>query len=170
MFLQVLDEGRLTDVFGRRVSFNYSLIIATSNAGAEFIREQINKGVSSKNLNEQLVDFVLKQGLFKPEFLNRFDAVVMYRPLSQQEMTQVASLMLDDLSSRLKEQGYSFSYESELLQYLIQSGFDPVFGARAMHRVVNEKVEGVIAKRILSGRYKRGDTIHLKSQDIITSK
>ncbi|RJQ13840.1 ATP-dependent Clp protease ATP-binding subunit [Candidatus Parcubacteria bacterium] len=166
LFLQMLDEARLTDVFGRRVSFTHTLIIATSNAGAEFIREKISQGDDPRELSKQLIDYVLRKGLFKPEFLNRFDAVVVYRPLLKEEMQKVARLMLEDLGKRVNEQGYKFAYDDNLVSYLGEVGFDPVFGARAMRRALNEKVESSVAKQILSGRYRRGDTINLKVGDI----
>lgn len=166
LFLQVLDEGHMTDILGRKVSFNFSIIIATSNAGAEFIRQELQKGTDAKVLQKQLIDHVLQKELFKPEFINRFDAVVMYHPLGIDEIRKIALLMLKDLETRIKNQGYEFEYTDEVVEYLATAGFDPIFGARAMRRTMNEKIEGFVARRILAGQYKRGATIRVEIKDL----
>jgi ATP-dependent Clp protease ATP-binding subunit ClpC len=166
LFLQILDEGRLTDAEGRHVSFINNIIIGTSNAGAEFIREAIKQNKSPAAVKDELIDLVIKQNLFRPEFLNRFDAVIVFKPLSESEMAQVAELMLKGLALRIKEQGYEFKANPGLVQYLVKVGFDPVFGARAMRRALNEKIEGVVAKKILAGQYQKGDIIEINPGEL----
>ncbi len=159
LFLQVLDEGRLTDSLGRTVSFLNAIIIGTSNAGSEFIRESIVQEKDLDDLKKELLDKLQKEGIFRPEFLNRFDEVVIFKPLSKEHLLKIASLMLNSLNKRLLSQGIGVSITSELLEKLVELGSDPVFGARAMKRVVQDKVENFVANKILEGTFKRGEMI-----------
>ena len=156
LFLQVLDEGRLTDSMGRTVDFKNTIIIATSNAGSEWIREQLQK---SQRIDSKLfIDYLLKMGLFKPEFLNRFDAVIAFRPLSQEELEKVVEIMLGRLSKQLAEKQIKIEIEENAKRKLAAIGFDPEFGARALRRVIQEKVENQIAKAILENKLQPGST------------
>ena len=184
LFLQVLDEGRLTDAQGRLVSFLSTIIIATSNAGAEFIREHVltrstdrhleaqpkdlgNVSSPSVDFQKQLLDFLQKQGVFTSEWLNRFDAVVVYEPLSLENLLAIARLMLNALAKRvLAERDIEISFSEDLIAKVAQLGYDPQFGARPMRRVIQDKIETKLAQKILSGQAKRGDKIHLTGQDI----
>lgn len=156
LFLQVLDEGRLTDSLGRTVDFKNTIIIATSNAGSEWIREQIQKGI--KIDKKLFLDYILKKGLFKPEFLNRFDAVVAFRPLTQEELEKVVEIMLDRISKQLAAKQIKIEIEPAAKRKLAQIGFDPEFGARALRRVIQEKIENQIAKAILENKLTPGST------------
>jgi len=158
IFLNVFDEGELTDGVGRTVDFKHTIIIATSNAGAEYIKEAVDRGSTLSNLKDSFVDNLLRRNLFKPEFLNRFDALVLYRPLNAEEMQQVASLMLKDIQQGLHEKRIELIVTAELTQKLGQLGFDPSFGGRAMRRAVQDKIENSLAKALLGGRIKSGDT------------
>lgn len=166
LFLQVLDEGFLTDGFNKKVSFMNSIIISTSNAGSEFIREQIKGGVGLKTLKDRLVDFLLRTEIFKPEFLNRFDAVIVFQPLTQMHLKKIANLMLQKLQTHLKERGYNFIITPELIEKLAKVGFNPTFGAREMKRVIQDKIEGQIAERLLKGKYKKGGDIIIDPKDL----
>ena len=166
LFLQILDEGRFTDAQSRKISFKNTIIIGTSNAGAEFIREHIEKGEKPEDLKDKLVNFVLKQGIFKPEFLNRFDAAVVFKSLSPEEVKKITVLMLERLNKGLKEKDLKLDITSELVDKLVEIGFDPVFGGRELRRVIQDKVESLIAKKVLEGKYKRGDVIRIKSEEI----
>jgi ATP-dependent Clp protease ATP-binding subunit ClpC len=161
LFLTAIDEGYLTDAFGKKTNFENLLIIGTSNAGAEYIRERLEEGMKMEDLAPKLVDFVLRQNLFSPEFLNRFDAVVVYRPLGHQELIQIARLMLNKLNQRLASKKISLEITDRLVEKLAELGFDPAFGARPMRRVIADKIEDVIAKKLLAGEIKQGDKVKI---------
>ncbi len=157
IFLSIFDEGEMTDGFGRKIDFRNSIIIATSNAGAEQIKEAVERGESMADFRDELVNKLLAQGVFKPEFINRFDAAVLYRPLDQNESAQVAMLMLGEVQSGLRQRRIEFEITDQLAQGLAAIGFDPVFGGRAMRRALQDKIENPIAKALLSGGLKPGD-------------
>ena len=159
LFLQILDEGRATDGYGKKLDFTNAFIIATSNAGAELIRESLVSAVPYSDLQKKLVDEVLRQGIFRPEFVNRFDAVIVYTPLSGEHVRKVAELMLKSLALRLEQEGYRFLWDASSIEWLAEHGYSPVFGARELRRVIQENIESKIAKEILEGKYKKGDTI-----------
>ncbi len=166
IFLQVFDEGHLTDVFGRKISFEQNIIIATSNAGAVFIRELVKEGLDPSIEKEKLVDVLIRDHYFSPEFLNRFDEVVIFHPLSEEQVGQITGLLLDGLASRLKEQGYIYKPTEDVAQYVAKAGFDPQFGARPMERVIRDKVESAIAKKILDGSVRKGQEFSLSAGDL----
>ena len=159
LFLQVLDEGFLTDGAGKTVDFKNTIIIATSNAGAELIRQAVLKGRDLMEYKEEFINEILMRGIFKPEFLNRFDAVVLYRPLSREHFQKIAALMIKDIQNGLLEKNIEFSFDSELVVKIAEIGYNPEFGAREMKRVVQNKLENNIAKAILAGEIKEGDKI-----------
>lgn len=166
IFLQVFDEGRLTDVFGRKINFEQNIIIATSNAGADFIRELVKQGFDPSLEKEKMVDVLIRGGSFRPELLNRFDEIVIFHPLSQEQVGKITGLLLNSLSARLKEQGYMFKPTQEVADYVAKAGFDPQFGARPMERVIRDKVESAIAKKILEGSIKKGKEFNLMTDDL----
>lgn len=166
LFLQILDEGFFSDGYGKRVSARETIIIATSNAGANLIWDMVRDGKSHEDMQKELIDVIRNNAILAPELLNRFDAVVVYRPLTQVQLASVAMLMLQDLAHRLKEQEVLFEPTKELAQKIAQIGYDPVFGARPMRRAVQDRVEELIAKKILSGTLKRGDTVTLTQSEI----
>jgi len=167
LLLQVLDEGWLTDALGRRVSFTHTIIIATSNAGAEFIREHIKEGYNFQVLQKKLLDWLLTHRIFKPEFINRFDGVVIFQPLSHKHLVQIAELLLGELRERLLEnKDIEIKFLPGVTEKIAELGYEPQFGARPMKRVIQKKVENLIAKRILKGEIKRGDKVEIKAEDI----
>lgn len=166
LFLQVFDDGRLTDGTGEVIDFTNTIIIATSNAGSELIRQGINKGVTGETLKKILLDYLQKEGLFRPEFLNRFDAVVAFHPLSQENIFEVAKLMLKSLAERMAEKQITLKFTDEAVTRLAKIGFDPVYGARPMRRAIQDKVENSLAESILSGKTERGETILIDEKDI----
>lgn len=160
LFLQILDEGLMTDAFGKKVSFDNVIIIATSNAAAEFVREQIAKGVGGQTLQDTLIEYVLNKGLFSPELLNRFDAVVVYHPLSPTQAQAVTKLMLQRLAEELKSaKNITIEVTDDLASKIAQAGFDVQFGARPIRRLIADKIEDGIAKMIIDTQVKSGDTI-----------
>ncbi len=166
LFLQVFDDGRLTSASGDTVNFSNAIIIATSNAGSEVIREYLQAGQQdSEKLKQMLLDYLQKQGIYRPEFLNRFDAVICFKPLTVEEIQKVAGLMIDGVNRQLAEKGISLQLAPEAMEYLISKGYDPVFGARPMRRVIQDKVENALAKRMLSEKIARGTVITLSVKD-----
>ena len=164
IFLQVFDEGHLTDVFGRKVGFEQNIIIATSNAAAAFIRELVQQGMDPSLEKERVVDALIKGKYFSPEFLNRFDEIVIFHPLSQDQVGKITGLLMESLARRLKEQGYIFKPTQDVADYVAKAGFDPQFGARPMERVIRDKVENLIAKKILEGSIKKGREFSLSAE------
>ena len=161
LFLRILDEGRMTDAFGKPVDFTNTFIIATSNAGSEFIREGIAAQMPYADLERRLVEEVLQKNIFRPEFVNRFDAVIVYAPLSPENARQVARLFLERLRRRLTGEGYDLSWTDAVLEWLAKKGYSPVFGGRELRRLIQDQVEATIARDILTGKYKKGDMISL---------
>jgi len=166
LFLQVFDDGRLTDSSGRTVDFTNTIIISTSNAGSELIRQNIQKGISGEQMKKTLLDFLQTKGIFRPEFLNRFDAVVAFHPLSQEQILQVAKLMLDQLAKRMSEKEITLDFTEGAVEKLAKAGFDPVYGARPMRRVIQDKVENMLAQSILAGKIPRGSKLIINDTDI----
>ena len=169
LFLQVLDEGRLTDSLGRTVSFRNSIIIGTSNAGAEFIRKYVEKkaGYAFTFFKKELIEHLLTERIFRPEFLNRFDAVIIFKPLTRENLVDIAILMLQRLNRRLVHgRGIQFIITKELAEKIAQLGYHPEFGARPMNRVIQDRIENKIAKKILAGELNRGDAIEIKPEEI----
>lgn len=165
LFLQVLDEGRLTDAMGRTASFDNAMIIATSNAGSEFIREQVSAGkVVAK---DALTDYLMKQALFRPEFLNRFDGIVAFEPLSKEQLHKVAELIIKALNKRLEDKEVQVSATPELLDYIVTQAYKPEFGARPLKRFVQDTVENYVAKGLIDGTIKRGDRLNLKPEVLL---
>ncbi|HUY62327.1 MAG TPA: ATP-dependent Clp protease ATP-binding subunit [Candidatus Paceibacterota bacterium] len=165
VFLQVLDDGRLTDSLGRTADFTNAIIIATSNAGAELIREAVQQGAMD-GLRERVLETLQEQGAFRPEFLNRFDAIVMFKPLDERQTNKIATLLLGDLNARLKEKGITVVAREDTLAKLVELGYDPEFGARPLRRVMQDRVENLVAKKLLSGDLKDGDTFVVTPDDL----
>ncbi|MCL5795439.1 MAG: ATP-dependent Clp protease ATP-binding subunit [Patescibacteria group bacterium] len=166
LFLQMLDEGAITDTTGRKLDFTNVLIIATSNAGAEEIREYLGSGKPLESMAAYIMDYLQKQGLFKPELLNRFDAVVCFKPLTEEHILAIAKLLLAKLQNTMLEKGITLNLTPEAIKKLAQLGYSPTLGARPMARVIQDKVENLLAKRLLKNEIKKGDTITLSDQDI----
>jgi len=165
VFLQVLDDGRLTDSSGKTVDFTNTIIIATSNAGAEMIRQAVQE-FHEVNLKERLVDYLQKQGLFKPEFLNRFDAVITFKPLNEDQTAQVAELLLQELNKRLKAKDIQIKITPELVKKIAKIGYSPEYGARPLRRAIQDKIEDIVARKLLSEEIKRGDTLEINPDEI----
>lgn len=167
LFLQILDEGFLTDGSGRKVIFKNTIIIATSNAGANLIRESVQNSADYEKTKEILIDYLQKENIYRPEFLNRFSGIIAFSPLSQNEITQIATLMIENLKKTvLKNKGIKLEVAADAIAQLSQLGFDPEMGARPMARTIQEKVENVLATKILSGELKKGDTFSIAASDI----
>lgn len=164
--LQLLDEGVLRDINNRAISFRDAIIIATSNAGADRIRQYIQAGYQLEQFEQQFVNELIDSGQFKPEFLNRFDEIVVFRPLEQQELLQVVDLMLGSINKTLATQKVSVHLQDDAKVLLVQTGYDPRLGARPLRRVVQRAVEDLVAQRMLSGQVAPGSTVEVSLDDI----
>lgn len=167
LFLQVLDEGLLTDALGRKINFRNQIIIATSNAAAELIRESVQNNLDLSSQRQKILDWIQQKGLFLPEFLNRFDGIILFHPLSKDDILKIAMLNLQGLASRLNSQEIIFNANQGLAEKIAELGFDPAFGARAMKRVIQDKVEDLIAKKMLSGEIQKNMPFEIKAEEII---
>ena len=159
LLLQVFEDGRLTDSFGRKVDFRNTIVIMTSNVGAELIRKSGSlgfksqkEGVSYEEMKEKLLDQVKRT--FKPEFLNRIDDTIVFRPLAKEDLNAIVDLEIGYVNERLKEQNISLDVSSQAKQLLIDKGFDPVFGARPLKRTIQRYIEDPLSSEIISGRLK----------------
>lgn len=166
LFLQVFDDGRLTDNLGRTVDFTNSIIIATSNAGSKVISKiVVEDGSSNERMLQMLEPYLLQY--FAPEFLNRFTARIIFRSLSRKDVMEIAQLQLNGLARRLeKAQGIKFAASSEAVAKLSAMGYSPEYGARFLQRTIQEKVENLIAVKFLKGEIKRGDIFEIKAEDV----
>ena len=161
LLLQVMDDGRLTDSSGRTVDFTNTIIIGTSNAGTEFIQKNIKAGVQVEKIKELLIDQELGN-YFRPEFLNRFDGIVVFKPLSMEDVEKIAKLMLKKIQASLEEKGINLKVTQVALSELARAGFDPSLGARPLRRTIQERVQDALANYLLSGKIKRRDTVILE--------
>lgn len=171
--LQMLDEGILRDIKNREVSFRDAIVIATSNAGAERIREYIERGYKLEQFEKQFIDELISSNQFRPEFLNRFDEIVVFRPLGKEELMQVIDLILVGINKTLALQKISVEVADDAKLFLVDQGYDPRLGARPMRRVVQRAVENTVAKQMLSGAVAPGSIIKItleQVQQILGSK
>jgi len=160
LFLQILADGRLTDNKGRTVSFINAIIIATSNAGSELTREAVQKGIAvDAAFQKELLEYLQASNLFKPELLNRFDAVVMFQPLSLTQTQEVAQLLLHEVRQRLAQQDITVTWDEKVFELVAKNGYNEQFGARPLRRYIQNTIEDAIAKLELEEKLKRGSTI-----------
>jgi len=158
LFLQVMDDGRLTDGQGRTIDFTNSIIIATSNVGAVYIQEKIAANVDIEQVKQVLINEHLNK-VMRPELINRFDGVIVFNPLSQKDVVEITRLMLNKINKMLETKGISLRAEEEGISSLAKEGYDVKFGARPLRRLLQEKIEDKIANRILNGELKRRDMV-----------
>lgn len=170
VLLQMLDEGILRDSANKQVSFRESIIIATSNAGAQYINDFMQKnGVEAeamKNLEDSLLKELVNQGIFKPEFVNRFDEVATFRSLNEEELVKVVELIMVGVNKSLANQKLQVALDEGAAEFLVKEGNDPLLGARPMRRIVQKTVENIVAERILRGEARPGTVIKLNAEDI----
>ncbi len=167
--LQVLDEGILRDEKNREISFRDCIIIATSNAGATEIRDRITTGARIDDFKEEFIDRLISSGEFKPEFLNRFDEICIFKPLSKKDLLQILDLIVASTNKTLEPQKISVTVTAEAKQLLIDKGYDPKMGARPMRRMVQKTVENIVAAAILSGHATPGSTLTITPNEITIS-
>jgi len=172
IMLQILDDGRLTDSKGRHINFKNTIIIMTSNVGASLIQTTSKLGFSvaeneSKDKYEHLKDTVMEEmkKAFKPEFLNRIDDIIVFAHLSKPEIRQIVDLMLNDLFKRIEAKSFKIEVPDDVKDFLADEGYSEAYGARPLRRLIQKKIEDVLAEEILSNKYGEGDILVLKVED-----
>ena len=163
VLLQILDEGRVTDGQGRTTNFKNTIIILTSNLGSELIANEDITNNMSTNINE-LINLELKSN-FRPEFLNRLDEIINFKPLNKETLLKVVDLQLNRLRERLEAKGIELEINNDVLSLITEIGYNPSYGARPLKRVIQKELESEIAKYILKGKYKEGSTIKIETED-----
>ena len=164
--LQLLDEGILRDEKNREISFRDTIVIATSNAGADRIREYIDRGYQLEQFETQFTNDLISANIFRPEFLNRFDEIVLFRPLTKDELISVVDLILAGVNKTLSPQKIQVSVDDEGKKLLVEAGYDPRLGARPMRRVIQRAVENTVAKQLLAGTIAPGSTTIITAEQI----
>jgi ATP-dependent Clp protease ATP-binding subunit ClpC len=164
VLLQILEDGRLTDGKGRTVNFRNTVVIMTSNVGANYIKKQPSVGFrpadsekSYESMKNRLLDELKRT--FRPEFLNRVDDLIVFKPLTEEDIGQIVDLMLNDLAMRIKEYGLQIEVTPEAKRQLAREGYDPTYGARPLRRVIQKRLEDGISEEMLKGYFTAGDTI-----------
>ncbi len=164
ILLQVLDDGRITDSQGRMVDFKNTIIIMTSNIGATYLLDGIKEDGSISEEAEEAVSGLLKNH-FRPEFLNRLDEIIMFKPLTKDNISGIVDLIMKSLNDRLADRELSVELSPEAAEFIVEDGFDPAYGARPLKRYIQKTVETLAAKLILSGNVSTGDTIVITLKD-----
>lgn len=159
ILLQVLDDGRLTDGHGRTVDFRNVILILTSNMGSQFL---IDTSVPFEERKKQVMEVVRQQ--FRPEFLNRLDAMIAFDPLDKEELSRIAGIQIEQLQKRLDDRRISLDLDASAREWLVDRGFDPVYGARPLRRLVQTAVGDKLAMAILGGEVRDGDTVHITTE------
>jgi len=162
LFLQVLDEGHITDGQGRKVVFTSTIIICTSNAGADMIFKQVE--TKQEIEKDKLLDALFEKNIFRPEFVNRFDATIIFHPLTKDNLMKIAQLSLQGLQKNLKEKDIDFTITESLKEKIVELSYKPEFGAREMRRVIQDKVESSVASALISDKIKKGDKIEINPE------
>ena len=164
ILLQVLDDGRITDSQGRTVDFKNTIIILTSTIGAQTLLDGISEdGDIPENVRKEVMEAL--HGHFRPEFLNRLDEIILFKPLVQKDMERIADLILKDINKRLQERRLHIHLQKEALDFILENAYEPGFGARPLKRYMQKHVETLVAKEILEDRVKEGDNIEIRLQD-----
>lgn len=166
VLLQMLDEGVLRDANNKPISFKDAIIICTSNAGAEQIRTHISQGENLEDFEEAFIDELINANVFRPEFLNRFDEIVLFRPLKKEELMQLVDLLLRSLNKTLADRKVSVVLTDRAKELLATRGYDPRLGARPLRRVMQRAVENVVAQRLLANQVMPGQQIQLDAPEL----
>lgn len=166
ILLQVLEDGRLTDSFGRKVSFRNTILIMTSNVGADILRKQGSIGFRSQkgeasyeDMKQKLLDEVKRT--FKPEFLNRLDDIIVFRPLEKEDLLKIVDIEVNELAKRIKEQNIEIILDKDAKELILEKGFDPVYGARPLKRTIQRLLEDPLAEEMILGTFKTGAKIEV---------
>jgi len=174
MLLQIMEEGHLSDARGRKVDFRNAIIIMTSNVGADMIKRQTTLGfapkkdeISNERLYEEMREKLMGQlkRVFRPEFLNRVDATIVFKSLTKEEITDIVDLELAKVQQRLVEHRISLEVTDAAKTLLADEGYDPDYGARPLRRVIQYRVEDALSDALLAGQFTDGDTIIVDAED-----
>ncbi len=167
MLLQIMDEGKLTDSFGRAVDFRNTVLIMTSNIGSEVIKNQgalgfreAEEALTYEQMKGKLMEVVDKH--FRPEFLNRLDDIIVFRSLTKTDLRRIIDLELEPIGRRLKDKGIELRVSPEAKDYLLDSGYNPDFGARPLRRTLEREVEDVLSESLLRGEFKGKDVLEVR--------
>ncbi|RLG43051.1 MAG: type VI secretion system ATPase TssH, partial [Thermoproteota archaeon] len=160
ILLQILDDGRLTDSHGRTVDFKNTVIIMTSNLGSQYLLEGIT---ATGEIKPEAKTAVMRElrAHFRPEFLNRIDEIVLFKPLTLEEIKKIVDLQVGYIQERLKDRGITFILSEEAKEFIAKEGYDPVYGARPLKRYIQRKLETVLAKKIIAGEVPDGSHINI---------
>ena len=160
ILLQVLDDGRITDSQGRTVDFKNTIIILTSNIGAQSLLDGIKEdGTIPEEVRKEVMDAL--HAHFRPEFLNRLDEIILFKPLVQKDMERISALILKDINKRLQDKRLHIALSKDALDYILENAYEPGFGARPLKRYMQKHVETLAAKCILEDKVKEGDKIEI---------
>lgn len=167
LFLQVLDEGFVTDGFGKKINFRKSIIIATSNASSLLISELLGHGETPEQARNEVITDIAKNGTFRMEFMNRFDGIIFFSPLDDGELGQVVSIKLERLSERIhKQKNITVTFAQDVPSAIVHKGYEPVFGARSLNRYIEDHIEDVVARKVISGEVSGGGTLLIEEADL----
>ncbi len=172
MLLQILEDGRLTDNMGRVTSFKNCVLVMTSNAGAQqlastrslgFGGDNAHKAMDYEDMKNKVMDEIKR--IFRPEFLNRLDETIVFHPLDDNHIQQIAQLMLNKIIQRMGERGITLQVDEPAVAYLAKDGFDPQYGARPLRRSIQRKVEDSLSEALVSGTLEEGDSVRMFMED-----
>jgi ATP-dependent Clp protease ATP-binding subunit ClpB len=163
ILLQIMDDGRITDSQGHTVDFKNTILILTSNIGSRFLTE----GVAGDEIPESVRESVFAElrAVCRPEFLNRLDDVILFKPLSLENIRSIVDILLMDLNDRLKERKIELELDDEARDWLADKGYDPVYGARPLKRLLQSQVENALARRLIAGEIREGETVQFGVKD-----
>ena len=152
----------MTDGAGEKINFRNTIIIATSNAGAVLIKEMVEKNAAPEVIKKELVDYIIKNNIFRVEFLNRFESIIFFKPLNQDETAGAVQLLLKEFAERMqKEKNIEVVYDETVVNDIIQKGYDPIFGVRSIEKYIKDTVEDYIAQKIIAGEVEQGGQIKI---------
>jgi len=162
IFLTIIDEGYFTDGRGKVVDCRNLIIVATSNAGSTYIFDSLKSNINRDKLKSNLIDYLIDHGIFSPEFLNRFDGIIIYNPLNKNAVLKIAQIIINDIEDIIAQKyNIYLTVSPQLRQQLIDNSYDEKFGARNMQRIIHEEIENKIALLILDEKLKKGDKVNL---------
>lgn len=167
IFLQVLDEGFVTDGFDRKINFRKSIIIATSNASSNIIADSISRGTDHETLRREVLADISRNGLFRPEFLNRFDDIIFFASLTSPQLAEVVAIKLAALAGRIKKQkNIALSFSPEVPEAVVTRGYEAAFGARSLNRYIEDHIEDVIVRKVIEGAVSEGGALIITGSDL----
>ncbi|MDQ5970181.1 MAG: ATP-dependent Clp protease ATP-binding subunit ClpC, partial [Patescibacteria group bacterium] len=169
VLLQLLDEGMMRDSDNKEVSFRDAVVIATSNAGADKIRSHIESGESLEQFEDTFIDELIGSNIFRPEFINRFDEIALFRPLDVNELKQVVDLIVNAINKTLASQKIRVELTDDAKTLLANNGYDPRLGARPLRRTVQRSIENIMAQKLLSSKLMPGSVVALDAPEIKSS-